>query len=123
MKLYGSLDNYIKMHRKRVGLSQAELSLLIAVEQRSAVSKYEEGLRHPNLESLLALEIVLGQPARDLFAGVAERVTEDVMSRARTLLESLDNTPSKEMAAKLEVLSRLAHPDEHHVIPIWEGNK
>ena len=123
MKLYGSLNNYIEMHRQRVGLSQAELSMLIAVEQRASISRYERGLRFPNLETLLALEMVLGQPILDLFAGVAEHVQESVTSRARTLLESLDDTPSKEMVLKLELLSKLAHPDDHQVIPIWENRE
>jgi transcriptional regulator with XRE-family HTH domain len=120
MKLYGSIDNYIRMHRERVGLSQEELSFLIAVEQRASVSRYEQGLRFPNLETLLALEAVFDQPISKLFAGIAERVHENVTSRARTLLESLDDTPSKEMVLKLELLSRLVRPDDHHVIPIWE---
>ena len=122
MKLYGSLDNYIQMHRERAGLSQVDLSLLIAVEKRSSVSRYEQGLRFPNLETLLALELVLGQPIRELFAGVNERVEEDVSSRARTLLESLDDKPRKGLVKKIEILSRLAHFDEHLVVPIWEGD-
>ena len=121
MKLYGSLDNYIKMNRERVGLSQAELSLLAAVDGGVAVARYEEGTRFPQLETLLALEMIFDRPICQLFAGVADRVREDVMSRAATLLETLDDTPSKEMVLKLELLSKLAHPDEHHVIPIWEG--
>lgn len=120
MKLYGSLDNYIQMHRERVGLSQADLSLLISVEQRGSVSRYEQGLRFPNLETLLALEIVLGQPIREIFAGVTERVRDNVTARARALLEDLDDAPNKETLLKLECLSRLAHPDDLHVEPLWE---
>ena len=121
MKLYGSLDNYIKKNRQRVGLSQDELSLLIARDGRASVARYEQGLRLPQqLETLLALEMVLDRPIGELFAGVAERVRDNVMSRAGTLLESLEDTPSKEMVLKLELLSKLAHPDDHHVIPIWE---
>lgn len=120
MKLYGSLDNYIQMHRERLGLSQAELASLIAVEHRASLSRYELGLRFPELETLLALEIVLGHPASELFAGVAERVRVSVEDRAKALLERLGDTPSKDMVLKLELLSRLAHPDEHQVIPIWE---
>jgi transcriptional regulator with XRE-family HTH domain len=123
MKLYGSLDNYIEMHRQRVGLSQAELSLLIAVEHRGTLSRFEQGLRFPNLETLLALEMVFDQPIQGLFAGIAERVRENVTSRARTLLESLDDTPSKELVLKLELLSRLAHPDDEQIIPIWEATE
>jgi len=124
MRKYGSLDNYIQMHRQQVGLSQDELSFLIAVEQRGSVSRYEQGLRFPNLETLLALEIVLNQPVRELFAGIAERVGDNVESRARALLESLtDDNPSKELALKLELLSRLVHPDDHQIVPIWEEHE
>ncbi len=108
------------MNRQRVGLSQDELSLLIAIDGRASVARYEQGLRLPQLETLIALEIVLDRPIGELFAGVAERVRDNVMSRAGALLESLDDTPSKEMVLKLELLSKLAHPDDHHVIPIWE---
>jgi transcriptional regulator with XRE-family HTH domain len=110
------------MERQRRGLSQEDLAFLIAMEQRGSVSRFEKGLRFPNLEAALALEIVLGQPIRSLFAGMAERVEESIRSRAATLLESLDDTSSKEMVLKLELLSKLAHPDEHHVIPIWQEN-
>lgn len=123
MKLYGSLDNYIEMHRRQVGLSQAELSLLIAVEHRGTISRFEQGLRFPNLETLLALEMVFGQPIQTLFAGIAEHVRNSVTSRAQTLLQSLDDTPSKELALKFELLSKLAHPDDEHIIPIWEATE
>ena len=119
MKSYGPLDNYIEMHRLRAGLSQEDLSYLISVENGSSVSRYEQGLRLPNLETLLALEIVLGQRIQELFAGVADRVEANVLERARFLLASLDDTPSKELALKLELLSRLVHPDEPSIVPIW----
>lgn len=120
MKSYGPLDNYIEMHRQRVGLSQEDLSSLISVENGSSVSRYEQGLRFPNLETLLALEIVLGQPIQELYAGIAERVRENVNQQACRLLEDLDDTPSRELALKFELLSKLAHPDEPAIVPIWE---
>jgi len=123
MKLYGPLDNYIRMYRERVGLSQAELSLLIAVEQRASVSRYEQGLRFPNLETLLALEVVLGMPIGDLFAGVAESVRENVSTRAKALLEDAGDEPTKETVRKLEFLSKLAHPDDLRIVPPWEENE
>ena len=98
MKLYGSLDNYIEMHRERVGLSQAELSLLIAVEGRASVSRYELGLRSPNLETLLALEVIFEQPIREIFAGVAERVRDSVTDCGR-FIGSHSPMRSKRMAS------------------------
>ncbi len=120
MKYYGSLNNYIEMHRKRAGLSQAELSYLITLEKGSSISRYEQGLRFPKLESLLALEIVLDQSVAELYAGVREHIEDEVTERARTLLEKLSDTPTKELALKFELLARLAHPDEPHIVPIWE---
>ncbi len=120
MKYYGSLDNYIEMHRKRAGLSQSDLSHLIFLEKGSSISRYEKGVRFPNLESLMALEVVLGQPIAELYAGVRERVEDEVTDRARSLLEKLGDAPTKELALKLELLARLAHPDEPQIVPIWE---
>lgn len=120
MKLYGSLDNYIEMHRQRAGLSQAELAFLIGVEKAASVSRYEQSLRLPSAEVLLALEFVFSQPIQELYAGVAERVQGSVTSRARTLLENLDDTPSPELVLKLELLSKLARPDDVSIIPLWE---
>ena len=120
MKLYGSLDNYIQMHRERVGLTQNDLAFLIGIEERSAISQYERDLRLPTLDKLLALEIVFGETIQNLFAGIAERLRETVASRAATLLESLDDTPSRELALKLELLSKLARPDDPSIIPLWE---
>jgi transcriptional regulator with XRE-family HTH domain len=120
MKNYGSLDNYIEMHRKRFGLSQEDLSHLISSEKGSTISRYEQGLRFPNLESLLALEVVLGQPIAELYAGIKERVEDEVAKKAEDLLLKLGDAPTKELALKLELLARLAHPDEPHVVPIWE---
>jgi transcriptional regulator with XRE-family HTH domain len=121
MKLHGALDNYIEMHREQYGLSQAELSLLISVEQRSSLSQIERGARHPSLRTLLALEMVFGHGIQDLFAGVAEEVRQHVTSRSRELLESLGDAPNAELLAKVELLSKLAHPDEHRVIPEWRS--
>ena len=123
MKLYGSLNNYIEMHRQQVGLSQDELAFLIGVEKGASVSRYELGLRFPSLEAVLALETVLSQPIQNLYAGIAENVVDSVASRARTLLESLDDTPSRELVLKLELLSKLARPDDVSIIPLWNEDE
>lgn len=119
MKSFGALDNYIEMHRLRGGLTQAELSYLISVESGSSVSRYERGLRFPNVEAILALQFVLGRPVEEIYAGIAERVRAGVAERAALLLERIGDAPTKETALKLELLSRLARPDEEIVIPVW----
>lgn len=118
--MFKPLQNYVRAHRMKVGLTQSELSLLMGVESRSTVSRIENYLLLPNLEHLLALEIVLGLPAQELFVGVSERIRDEIKGRARALLESLDDRPTKETALKFELLSKLARPDDSVVVPLWE---
>jgi transcriptional regulator with XRE-family HTH domain len=109
------------MHRRQIGLSQAELAALVAVDNRGSVARYELGVRLPELETLLRLEIALGAPARELFAGIAEHMREDVKRRARALLEGMSDAPSGRALVTLDTLSRLAHPDDVRLIPLWEN--
>lgn len=118
MKLYGSLDNYIAMYRRNAGLSQAELATLVGLEQ-AALSRCELGQRTPDLEVVLALEMVLDEPLECIFAGVAGRVRARVAARAQALLEASNDEPSHENFLKLGILSKLAHPDDERIIP-WE---
>ena len=64
--------------------------------------------------------MVLGQRIQELYAGVSVRVRDGVTRLSRQLLESLDDTPTRETALKFELLSKLAHPDDERIIPIWE---
>lgn len=122
MKQYGALNNYIEMHRNRAGLSRDELSLLLSVDKSATLSRYEQGERMPDIERLIALEMALGVPLQQLFAGVAERVQESVSSRAAALLESLDDEgPSPELALKISTLARLAKPDDLTFLPLCDG--
>lgn len=120
MQSHGSLDNYIEMHRKRHGLSQEEFALLVDIEQRGTISQFETGLRHPNLPTLIAMEIVFGVPVQDIFRGVGERVKAGVERRAKGLLESIGDQPSPEMIAKYELLARLVHLNDSYVLPVWQ---
>lgn len=120
MKSYGPLDNYIEMYRNQAGLSQEDLSYLISVERGASVSRYEQGLRFPNLETLLALEVVFGAQVSDIYAGIADRVRQNVERHAKELLEEMPENVSKDMILKIETLSRLAHSDDSSIVPIWE---
>lgn len=122
MKKLGALDNYLAMHRERAGLSQDDLAVLVFLGHGRSVGRYEEGVRYPDLITFLALEVVLGQPGSELYAGVAEDVRARVRARARALLESIRDrnlrTPTD--ANRLSTLSRLAQDGDVVIEPIWE---
>jgi len=79
------LPNYLRSHRKRLGLSQDELAFLLGSQSGAKVSRYESFTRVPSLETALALEIILKKPARELFGGLCRDLEVKVARRAALL--------------------------------------
>ena len=63
------LPNYIRPHRKRLGLSQQDVAFLLGWEDASQPSRYEHSLRIPALRTALALAVIFQVPVYDLFSG------------------------------------------------------
>jgi transcriptional regulator with XRE-family HTH domain len=93
-----SLPNYLRIHRKQSSLSQEEVAFLLGIkgmDKQNKASRDENYSRVPTLESALAYEAIYGKPIRELFAGLYERIAQEVSSRARiTIVRDTDlNTP------------------------------
>jgi DNA-binding XRE family transcriptional regulator len=116
MTLYQSLDSYIEMHRRKHGLSQEELALLMGVDQRRTIAHLERGTRQPSFWHVVVLERLFGAPASELFQGVAEEVDRRIVEHARTLLEGPMEGPNP--VARLEFLSKIAYPDDVRIVPL-----
>ena len=88
------MRNYLKTFRKRSGLSQRELALLLGCKHGSKVSRYERNERLPSPRTLIGYEIVFRkQTLRTLFKGVCEEITPGIKDRARRLSRDLDAMP------------------------------
>jgi transcriptional regulator with XRE-family HTH domain len=83
------LENYLRTHRKRVGLTQDEVAYLLGRECGTQVSRYERFKRQPSLTTVVAYEVIFGAAAQELFAGVAERIKPTIQKRARSLTQRL----------------------------------
>src|SRR6185295_1549831 len=79
------LPNYLRAHRKRLGLSQEEVAFLLGTPGGAKVCRYERFSRQPNLETLLACEVIFPKSVRELFLGLYQKVQMDVVERARVL--------------------------------------
>ena len=119
MRLYGSLDNYISMHRRESGLSQDELAVLLGLESRGAISQFESSIRIPELAKLLALELIFDEPIQRIFAGVADDVRGDVAGRARALLGGMNEKATADTIQRLRTLDRVAHLDRDTLGTWW----
>ena len=102
------LENYLRTYRKRSGLSQDEVAFLLGGQSGTKVSRYERYARKPNLETLFAYELVFGAPARELFAGVYQKVEKTMLSRAQLLTRKLNRaTPNSLATRKLNILKAI----------------
>lgn len=110
------LENYLRTHRKRAGLTQHEVSFLVGKASGTKISRYETFSREPNLETLFALEIVFGTAASRLFIGPYVRASLTVRRRARLLAKRLDNTSGNHHPRKLAVLRALAGLEDKNVV-------
>lgn len=66
--------------RRRRSLGQKQVAYLIE-KKLNDVSRYERGLHLPELQTLLALEIVYGMPLRLLFPELYEQVRDRIKER------------------------------------------
>ena len=106
------LSNYLRMYRKRRGLSQSELAFLLGCRSGAKVSRYERHARMPSLETVFAYEVIFGVPARELFAGTYQQAEHRIHERAKLLADKLDHAPStpavKYKRASIERITSLA---------------
>lgn len=81
----GVRGNYVKMHRKRCGLSQRELAILLNYKDQWTISRHESGASSPNLRVALAYQSLFGTPVSAIFADLQSAVAQQVETNVATL--------------------------------------
>jgi transcriptional regulator with XRE-family HTH domain len=105
------LSNYLRTHRKRLGLSQAELAHLLGAEGGAKVCRYEKFVRVPTLETALACEVVFKKPVSELFAGLYQNIERRLAIRAKRLAQRNDSgKPGPHTVRKRQLLAAMAAP-------------
>lgn len=100
--------NYLLARRKGLALSQDEVAFLLGTIDGARVSRYECSARVPELETILALELILEAPARDLFVAQYLKARAGVVARAQELLDQLATSPpTRQVSRKRQLLARI----------------
>lgn len=94
------LENYLRAHRKRSGLSQDDVAFLLGSTSGTIVSRYESFMRSPSLRTALGLAAIYRVSVGELFAGLQERETIRAKSKARALVSRLDEDGGDRRAAR-----------------------
>lgn len=115
--MFRRLPNYLRTFRKRAGLSQEDVALLLGCSNGSKVSRYEQLARQPTLATALACEALFGAPLSELFAGMYDEACESVLARARSLVEQLERQPGSAPERKRQFLDTLLSRNPSHSNP------
>lgn len=103
------LENYLRSHRKRSGLSQDEVAFLLGTQSGTKVSRYESFVRAPALKAAFGLAAIYRTPAGELFAGLSEREKHRAASQARVLVARLEkHGGDRRTARKVATLKAIA---------------
>ena len=101
-----TLQNYLRMYRKRSGLTQEDVAYLLGSRDGGKICRYERLTREPTLEAALGYEAIFNVPVRELFAGVFAEVEKRVIRRIGHLGRKLQTQRQTRMSArKLESLA------------------
>jgi DNA-binding XRE family transcriptional regulator len=96
--------NYLRMYRKRSGLSQAEIASVLGCEDGAVVSRHETSRVFPPLPLALAYEVIFLVPTAQLFKGLHEAVGQNIEARLTKLVTELGtrsgNSPQAAITAK-----------------------
>jgi DNA-binding XRE family transcriptional regulator len=86
---------YLRSHRKRSGLSQKELALLIGYPNEGSVSRHERLYCVPPFHIALGYEAVFRIPVSKLFPGGYFEISEGIEARIDELGSQLRNSTAK----------------------------
>lgn len=99
--------SFVRANRRRWGLTQPELALLIGLTSSTAVSRIERSQRTPAASTLIACCIVFGVATPELFPSLQAEIEAAVAEAARALLTQLEGRTDKQSARKRRLLEHM----------------
>lgn len=90
-----SLSNCIRFHRKKTGLNQRELGVLLGYSGEEQISRHERFESLPPFVIAVAYEVMFRVPITDLFPEVRDRTEQEVCRRIEALKEALEQRSGK----------------------------
>lgn len=101
------LSSRIRAERKRLQLSQDDISFLLGLSSGATVSQHESVARLPELKLLLKYEVLFGKSAAELFPKLRWDVETEMLAQVRALMSELEARPQLSAQRKLEILETL----------------
>jgi transcriptional regulator with XRE-family HTH domain len=108
--------SYIRVNRRRWGLTQGELALLVGLSGAAAISRIERARQVPTAQAVIGCTLVFGIPSPDLLPTFHRDVEDTIAAAAETLITALsdctDQRSERVRSLLNEVLARLTSSNQ-----------
>jgi DNA-binding XRE family transcriptional regulator len=92
-------QNYLRTHRRKIGLTQREVARVLGFYDESPVSRHERFEATPPLPIAIGYEIMFRVPVSEIFAGLRDQVQGNVENRLHELGDFLGQRSVKDGSA------------------------
>jgi transcriptional regulator with XRE-family HTH domain len=100
------LVNYVRVRRKRAGLSQRELALILGYGDEGVISRHELFRTVPPLLIALGYEVTFQTSVSELFPGLRETIENAIEANLAEFESALRKQTAIATASHLAVISR-----------------
>ena len=100
------LVNYVRAHRKRAGLSQLELAMILGYRNEGVVSRHELFRSVPPLLMALGYEVVFQTSVSELFPGLRETVENAIEISLAEFESVLRKQQNQAVRSQVPVIAR-----------------
>lgn len=95
-----TLPNYLKTYRKRSGLSQREVGILLGYKERGQTPRHEQFNTLPPLKIALAYAVLYRTPVSALFRGMHDTLETTIEKRLAVMEIDLQSRSAKDVDAE-----------------------
>ncbi|MBS1686316.1 MAG: helix-turn-helix transcriptional regulator [Bacteroidetes bacterium] len=96
-------QNLLRLFRKRAELTQADIAAILKISDFSNVSRWEQGLRLPNVEVLMTYHLLFDIPIETIFERHKLELRPTILPRIKERIEYL-----KTLGEDAQVIRRIA---------------
>jgi transcriptional regulator with XRE-family HTH domain len=100
------LVNYVRAHRKRAGLSQLELAVILGYRNEGVISRHELFRSVPPLLMALGYEVVFQTSVSELFPGLRETVENAIETSLAEFESALRKQKNQAPRSQVPVITR-----------------
>lgn len=98
------LDYRLRSERRKWGLTQSELALLLSVRGAPQISRIERGWRRAGVSHVIAASLLFNKPVSHMFPALKTRIHKELLAQAFLVFRQVEHDKRPEAKRKRQLL-------------------